>query len=203
MAETATDTRKEIIESARNEFFAHGFDGARMQSIVDNTDVTKAMIHYYFDSKQKLYESVYKESVANMFDGLMDVLNQDIPLFKKLERLIEHCLQIAEQQPEQLAFVITESERKSDLLIPLFRELYPLEISVFDKQLKEAADNYEIASVDVRHVLLNIFSLCFYPVLASKVTKTMLNVDSDEEMSSLAQTRKGVVLDTVLNWLTS
>lgn len=198
-----TTTRDDIIESARSEFFAHGFDGARMQSIVDNTAVTKAMIHYYFDTKQKLYEAVYKESVANIFDGLMDVLNQDIPLFKKLEQLIEQCLRISEQHPEQLAFVITESERKAALLIPLFRELYSSEISVFEKQLNEAADKYEIASVDVRHVLLNIFSLCFYPVLASEITRTMLKVESDGDMSKLAKSRKGVVLDTILNWLTS
>lgn len=197
------NTRSEVIEAARSEFISHGFDGARLQTIADHTGVTKAMIHYYFKTKQHLFEEVFKESVTTVFHGIPEILESDVPLIQKLEHLIDQCLQIAEQRADQLAFVVTESKRKTDSLIPLFRDLYETEITLFERQLHRSAENYEIARVDVRHVLLNIFSLCFYPVLSSEISHVMLGMDSGEQVEDLRESRKGVVLDTILNWLTA
>lgn len=203
LADKPTDTKSEIIHSARQEFITHGFEGARMASIAEQTGVTKAMIHYYFDTKQKLFESVYRESVSSLFDGFPDILTDNTPLFKKLENIIRASLEITEQQPEHLTFIITESKRKSEWLVPIFRELYSAEIAVFKKQLEEAAERYEIASVEVHQVLLNIFSLCFYPVIASDINQIMLDTGSNGENTALVKNREGIVLDTILNWLTA
>ncbi|MCB1146232.1 MAG: TetR/AcrR family transcriptional regulator [Leptospiraceae bacterium] len=51
-------TRKKIFDAARTEFAARGYDGARMNSIAKAAQVNKAMIHYYFNSKEELYQQV-------------------------------------------------------------------------------------------------------------------------------------------------
>jgi len=200
MAETTTDTRSEIIEAAREEYFTHGYEGARLQRIADQIGVTKAMIHYYFNTKKELFEQVYRLSAEEIFRDLGEVLDQDVPLFKKIEQLVDYCLQQATAVPKVLSFVITESNRQSDWLQPLFEEQLQLDLTQFEKELKAAASNYEIASVTAETLLLNIFSLCFYPVLAAPVNQSLLKTFASDDTEI---PRKGLILDTILNWLTA
>lgn len=200
MAETTTDTRSEIIEAARKEFFTHGYEGARLQKIADQIGVTKAMIHYYFNTKKGLFEQVYRRSVEELFGDLGEVLDRDLPLFKKIEQLVDHCLLQARTLPEILSFVITESNRQAEWLQPIFEERLQLDLKPFEEELETAASNYEIASVTAGTLLLNIFSLCFYPVLAAPINQTLLKVSVANETEA---PRKGLILDTILNWLTA
>lgn len=202
MAEKAKDTRSEIIEAARSQFVKHGFEGARLHAIADNIGVTKAMIHYYFNTKKELFEHVYSQSVKEVFGDLNDLLSRDLPLFKKIEVLIENCLEKSIERQQVLAFIITESKRKDEWLLPLFDEQIDLELAGFETELNQAASSYKVASVGVYDLLMNIFSLCYYPVLAAPINRTLLQKDEGFENDYL-QKRKGIILDTILNWLTA
>lgn len=202
MAENTVDTRTEIIEAAREQFILHGYEGARLQKIADNIGATKAMIHYYFNTKKELFERVYEQSLDQIFGDLPEQLEKDIPLFKKIEELIEASLEIAKSHPRVLSFVITESNRKSDWLQPIISRQLTLELRGFGEELEQAASNYQIASVNASTLLLHIFSLCYYPVLAADLNNSLLaGAEGQNALDNTA--RKGVVLDTVLNWLTA
>ncbi|NIT58311.1 MAG: TetR family transcriptional regulator [Aliifodinibius sp.] len=203
MSKQSKSTRQEIIEAARNEFLTHGFEGARLHNIADQIGVTKAMIHYYFNTKKELFEHVYRQSVQVIFEDLNDVLSKDVPMFKKIELLIENSLQKADQNPRVLAFVITEISRKSDWLQPIFEEQVELQVKAFEEELTDAAANYEIASVSVQDLLMNIFALCYYPVVAGPIHQSLFGMDSSVSGNGFSQQRKGVILDTILNWLTA
>jgi TetR/AcrR family transcriptional regulator len=51
-------TRATILDAAEDEFANHGFDGTRMVAIAERARVTHGLVHYYFDSKERLYEEV-------------------------------------------------------------------------------------------------------------------------------------------------
>jgi len=203
MAQEVTGTQDEIMEAAQTEFFTHGYDGARLQKIADHIGVTKAMIHYYFNTKKELFEQVYSESIEQIFGDLNDVLDKDIPLFKKIEQLVETCLQKAQSHPQVLAFVVTESSRKAEWLEPLFEEQMKLNLDDFEEELKEAASSYQIASVDAQNLLMNIFSLCYYPTLSTTINRPLFKTTSLSGNGSEIVKRKGIILDTILNWLTA
>ncbi|GAA5522661.1 TetR/AcrR family transcriptional regulator [Aliifodinibius salicampi] len=201
MPESKSGSRSEIINAARTEFLARGYEGARMKNISDHIGVSQAMIHYYFNTKKELFEHVYAQSVVTVFDGLSEKLEEDIPIFKKIEQFIDFCLQRADDHSEALGFIITESRRNPDWLIPLFKEQVSLDSDVLKSQIEEAASDYLITSVEPEQLLLNIFSLCYYPTLAFPVHNAML--PNKPGLVRSATDRKGIVLDTVLNWLTS
>jgi AcrR family transcriptional regulator len=203
MPDQSRDTRTEIIEAARTEFFTHGYEGARLQRIADQIGVTKAMIHYYFNTKKELFERVYSQSISEVFGGLGEVIQRDIPLFKKIEQLVEICLTKSENHPEVLAFVVTEANRKADWLQPILEEKLQLQLTPFERELDQAASNYQIAAVDPQNLLLNIFSLCYYPVLSSVINRSLLNTEAAITGNGNPAKRKGLVLDTILNWLTA
>ncbi len=55
------NTEQKILNAAREEFINTGLKGARMQEIADRAGVNKALLHYYFRSKEKLYEAAIRE----------------------------------------------------------------------------------------------------------------------------------------------
>ncbi len=77
------------------------------------------------------------------------------------------------------------------------------EVTAFEKELSDAAANYEIATVSVQDLLMNIFSLCYYPVVAGPIHQSLFSMDDASSEKGFSQKRKGVILDTVLNWLTA
>ncbi len=50
-----------ILDVAERLFAAHGFDGTSVRDIAKEADVNVAMISYYFGSKDKLLESIFKK----------------------------------------------------------------------------------------------------------------------------------------------
>lgn len=63
-----------ILASARKEFTRHGLEGARVDRIASRAKVNKAMIYYYFRSKENLYQAV----IANQLDKIGTLLKEDI-----------------------------------------------------------------------------------------------------------------------------
>ena len=55
-----------ILAAAKKIFLSKGLDGARMQDIADEAGINKAMLHYYFRSKDKLFEMIF-EDIARHF----------------------------------------------------------------------------------------------------------------------------------------
>src|SRR5256885_12528791 len=53
--------RGRIIQAAMDEFAARGFKGASMDAIAARTHTTRALINYYFGSKEKLYIAVLEQ----------------------------------------------------------------------------------------------------------------------------------------------
>lgn len=201
-AETA-DKRTEILNAALAEFGQKGIAGARLQTIADNSSVTKAMIHYYFDTKEALFQEVFREAYGAVMGGLLNILEKDIPLFEKIEEFVGSATERFHTQPALVDFITSALNRNPGSAIALMQELMDYDSSVFDKQLKEAASNYEIAIVETNDVVLNMVSLCMFPYSARIFMSELLNMPGREAYLDFLAQRKGVVTDTIINWLAS
>src|SRR5450631_3763952 len=58
--------RARIIKAAMDEFAARGFKGASMDAIAARTRTTRALINYYFGSKEKVYLAVLEHVYAEI-----------------------------------------------------------------------------------------------------------------------------------------
>ena len=87
------DTEAKILQAAESEFLTKGFAGARTTSIAQAAGVTHAMFHYYFRTKDKLFERIISEKIALMKELLLDtVANSDMSLEDKIRNVIERHL---------------------------------------------------------------------------------------------------------------
>jgi AcrR family transcriptional regulator len=66
-------TREKIKASAVEVFIEKGLDGARMQAIADRAGANKAMIYYYFHSKEALFEAVIRETFEELFALISEI----------------------------------------------------------------------------------------------------------------------------------
>jgi len=58
-------TIADIVDAAKEEFAAHGFDGSTVDSICRRAKVSKQLLYYYFGSKSDLYTIILKEAAEN------------------------------------------------------------------------------------------------------------------------------------------
>ena len=73
-------TEEKIFDAATQIFEKKGLAGARMQEIADLAGINKAMLHYYFRSKDKRSDAVFAKLAATMFEKLFGCFDNDLPL---------------------------------------------------------------------------------------------------------------------------
>lgn len=84
----ALATQKAILDAAEREFSSLGLAGARTEVIASETNVTKAMIHHYFQTKERLYEEVIKRLITNMIETINTLSLETMPADQAIKTLI-------------------------------------------------------------------------------------------------------------------
>ncbi|MBW4644493.1 MAG: TetR/AcrR family transcriptional regulator [Goleter apudmare HA4340-LM2] len=87
----AEATKTEILDAAVAEFALHGLANARIEAIAAHTGVTKAMIYYYFQSKEGLYQAVLERGFNTYFRPLQELSLEQLPPQTALEQFVR-CL---------------------------------------------------------------------------------------------------------------
>ncbi len=197
---TAKTRKEEILQVALAEFTREGYAGARLQSIADKTGVTKAMIHYYFKTKENLFRQTYGGVCNKLMSGLFTPLEKKNTLFSKVEAFVDEVINRFEQQPQQAEFLINELNQHSDITLELFQESYESDFFVLNKQLQQAADSYKIAPVNSSQLIGNILSLCIFSYTGRSFLREILHED-DAQYEMFLNERREVIKDTIINWL--
>ena len=67
-------TEQTILQAAKKVFIQKGMEGARMQEIADEAGINKALLHYYFRSKDKLFEAIFQDAILKFIPDMMEML---------------------------------------------------------------------------------------------------------------------------------
>ena len=204
MGQTAkpAPTREEILNAAYEIFMAKGLDGAVTKEITDRAGVNKAMLYYYFDSKEQLFVEVFRKAVRESGLNTVGLLETNLPLFEKIRLYIHTITDHLLEQPDALSFVLNAVNRSPERLAPIFAEEIGFDPASLDKQMSEAADRYEIARVDTQQLLANLLTMCTGPAVHRRSYGELLDLETDEAFRSFMERRKGIIYDTIISWLT-
>jgi AcrR family transcriptional regulator len=186
------DTEKRILESARKIFHKKGLAGARMQEIADDAGINKAMLHYYYRSKEKLFSAVFNEAAERIFPLVSKILASDLPLFEKIEILIGNYIEILKQNMYIPIFVLHEIQQDPSRLVNIIVKEQPNAMQKLYSDIEKAKAEGLIIDIDTRSVIVNILSLCIFPVAAKPVVSGIFNMREDEYMDYLESRKKSV-----------
>src|SRR5690242_3482240 len=100
MSDISDETTKEKILAAANQIFTKkGMAGARMQDIADEAGINKALLHYYFSSKEKLFEVIFEEAAEKLFSRISQVIESDEPLFETIQSFTREYISFMMENP--------------------------------------------------------------------------------------------------------
>lgn len=169
MEKKDTNTEHIIKKAAEYEFLTRGYAGAKTTEIAKRAGVNHAMLHYYFRTKENLFNIVFEEMIQVMASSFAGTFDQDLPFFEKIQLGIETHFNIMEQNPRLPFFIYSEiitNEKRKEMFA---QKLYP-NISRILKDLQTGLD-IEVEKGKAKpakaiDILLNIISLNVFAFLA-------------------------------------
>ncbi|MDR8393712.1 TetR/AcrR family transcriptional regulator [Aliifodinibius sp. S!AR15-10] len=202
--ESTIDTKDKILESAYNIFVEKGGNGSGIKEIAEKADVNKAMLYYYFDSKEHLFKEVFRKAIEESGLKVLETMeDSSTPLFDKIKRYIDALTDHLLEEPIIFSFVMNELNRHPEVLTEILVDTIDFDRSVLDRQINEAADRYEIARINPRQLLANITSLCLGPIINRSYYSVVLDISSESEYRQFLEERKGIIYDMTISWLTT
>lgn len=175
-----TSTEEKILESAKDIFMKYGLYGARMQDIADTAGINKALLHYYFRNKEKLFDKVFENALSKFF-SVMDVFsNETLPILERLNIYTDNIVDFYSEYPQMSMFIIKEIGNNPDVLKEKIQAAKKNKTNRLIAVLEEGMKTGEVKKTDATMFHINFQSLCAYPFLASPMFKHSLRANGKE-----------------------
>lgn len=195
-----SQTEQEILNAAEIEFHKNGFSGTRMQQIAERAGINKAMLHYYFRSKEKLFTQVFYQALRETFPMIKGILESDKDLEDKIEDFVYHYIHTMRNRPQLPLFIVTEINQNPDRLRNFINENNIGLPYAFLKQLYDEMEAGKIIQMDPRQVIVNVLSLCVFPFVGRRLIQTVMAME-DEEFEKFLEYRQNQLHTFILNAL--
>jgi len=203
MTEHEMNTEQKILDAAKDVFQQKGLTGARMQEIADKAGINKALLHYYYRTKDKLFEKVFDIAFSIFVPKVKEMISGDAPIFEKVEFFVENYINLLHKHPYIPGFVISELNRNPEILINIFEKNVGLQkndvIQKLDKQIIDEVEKGIIKPISAQNLITNIVSLCIFPIVAKPVLKGVLFNNDDKEYKTFLNQRKEFVKEYLIN----
>ena len=191
-------TEQQILDAAKKVFQAKGMEGARMQEIADAAGINKAMLHYYYRSKEMLFEAVFKSAFLLLAPQLNAILNDESSVEDKIKNFSFNYITFMSKHPYLPNFIFQELNRKEDFILKLkentgFPNLTKFQIKV-EQEIKQGILN-PIAS---DQLFVNIIALNIFPFLGKPLIKAFADKD-DQAFKEFVEVRKTEVANFIIN----
>jgi TetR/AcrR family transcriptional regulator len=193
MAVRDTGTEQLIKDTAKRIFFREGKFHATTQEIADAAGVNRTLVHYYFRSRDILFEQVVKEATEELHRNLDHALAGQLGFKEKIRNMIDVFMDETIAYPYRELFIITETKRHDKRDID---HVHDTQIKPFLAEIKAEMDAGHITATDPRQFMMSLFSLMAYPVLSESLNKTFLKI-SDTEFPKMMKQRKQLIFDMI------
>ena len=192
------DTEGQILAAAESVFHKKGMDGARMQEIADGAGINKAMLHYYYRSKQLLFEAVFSNAFSLLAPQLNKILNDDSSIEEKVKNFTHNYISFISQHPYIPNFIIQELNRNPNFFEIIQQNTAFPTIKKFKKQVAAEVEQGILKPIDGEQLFINIISLNVFPFVATPLLKGFLKID-DKGFKKLMEQRKTAVSEFIIN----
>lgn len=160
MSSIITEPEKKILDAAKKVFETSGYNGARMQQIADEAGISKASLHYYFRSKENLFDRIFEETMEE-FIPLLQTWQSDSDNWEtKLREFIHEFFDFL--RTKSLLFILRELNRNPEILARRKKSKPKAGFISYFEKLKAAG---KIRDIDVTVIFIFMHSLCCYPLI--------------------------------------
>lgn len=193
-----------ILQAAEKEFFEKGYAGARTVSIAEAAGVTHAMLHYYFRTKDKLFEQIVAGKINMLGDIILSAIGDgNLPLEERIRQGVERHFDFIAANRDLPRFIVNEVlSRPNHVEIMKRNALHVVNnlLSSLQGEIDEYAARGLCRKVDARMLLIDIVSLNVFPFMAAPIVYSAIG-DSYSNYDEFLAMRKKENVETILNKL--
>jgi TetR/AcrR family transcriptional regulator len=196
-----TDTEQKILQAAREIFLEKGKDGARMQEIADRAGINKALLHYYFRSKDRLFSQVFVIEVKSMFATIFESISSETDFYTFLDKFIRTYLTTISPRRNLLQFILWESEKiKIEFTQSILEESKKrgFKENPLVDLTRKAITNKQIKEIDTINFVLSLLGMCIFPVIGAPIIEKMFHNLKINNPAFLNK-RAGEILELIWN----
>lgn len=173
--ELELDTEAKILKAATLVFQRDGYAGARMQAIADEAGINKALLHYYFRSKEKLFSKIFIEKYNKFFSTLSILAEQEGDIFEKTDKIIDSYMEMLLNNPEMPSMLINTITHHPELIEKLNVEGGQKLRSVFQDESEKGT----IIAEESLQIMTSVIGMCIMPFLAKPMAMNIFKLDMD------------------------
>jgi len=181
------DTEERILDAAHAVFLQRGTAGARMQEVADEAGVNKALLHYYFRSKDQLAQAVFRRALGELLPQAMEILRSEAEIESKVRGIVELEVEILRRNPFLPGYLLGELTHHPERVHEIFESVVGMKLgrlghevrSTIAGQLEAEAEAGRMRELPVEDFLMNLVSLAIFPFAARPLLQLMLDVDED------------------------
>jgi len=175
MAENDRQTEERIFESATDIFLEKGMDGARMQDIADHAGINKSLLHYYYRTKDHLFNAVFEKIAGQMFKKFAPVFDENLTLEEKIRFFYREHITFLQNNPRLASFLLHELHRNPDRIKKFIQGIDINKIwSTLEAQHKEDLIKYNITRESVPQLMTSIAAMSVFPFLAKPIVGSLM-----------------------------
>lgn len=188
-------TENLIKDTAKQIFFKKGKMLATTQDIADAAGVNRSLLHYYFRSRDVLFDMVFKEAVTKLRERLYEVIGSQSPFRQKIETLVDVFYEELTESPYLETFIALhlnqDPEKYEELFIrlPGGKEI----MKNFLKEIQLEMEKKTIPEMKPINYFINLFALMAYPFVARPVYTNLFDI-TNAGYNKLLPERKKIIM---------
>lgn len=162
------ETERAILQAAKVVFLKKGLAGASMKDIADETGMSRTLLHYYYRKKETLFRAILLNTVNEIIPRIGSIIETDLPLLVKIERVIDVYLDLLIDDPLIPHFMLMEVQRDPQALVALIRShstnfgsLQRIQQQIHDEMKVELLGESPLA-----HLFVSMYGPLLFPFLA-------------------------------------
>lgn len=176
MAEETLDTAAKILRAAEEEFMEKGYGNAKMMAIAARAGVSHSMLHYYYRSKEKLFQMVFDEKAQLIVGILEGIHSKEFDLKEVIAQFVRNQFNLLMDNDRFVWFIINElihNEENMTKVIDIVKSKLSDYLLWFNDVLTKEIESGRIRSISGRSLIMNIISLNASSFLCIPVLKKL------------------------------
>ncbi len=203
MADSGKTMEQTILEAAEKLFLGRGYAMTSTTMIAREAGCNQALVHYYFRTKENLFETIFKNKVTLFASRFFTVDDERLSFTDKLRKNIEAHFDIIAANPGLPFLLINEFTTNPERLASIKKNLGELPSGIYnrlDAEVRQAIAEGEIRPIATLDLILTVVSLNVFFFLMRPVVQQITGA-TDDQFGTIIAIRRSEVASTIINSL--
>jgi len=182
-----------ILETAEKLFLEKGFARTSTTEIAKEVGCNQALVHYYFRTKENLFNVIFEQKFKEFFQGIFDIKNlESMSFLDKLKFIIETHYDILIKNPKIPSLILNELARQPEQITILREKLHALPEKLFEqltKDMEQEIENGNIRKISLMDLIISLLSLNISLFIMMPVAERVFPLNEIQKAQLIAHRR--------------